>query len=77
MSFYVESRVLVMCEGFLTAECVSQRMKLRNDLLATRQRVVSIPDTRRIKVRAGDVVLLACDGEQSGGAFWSCLDMNV
>ncbi|KAL8275930.1 hypothetical protein Esti_000149 [Eimeria stiedai] len=48
------------------------RMKGRNDLLPSQQKVVALPHTRTLKVRPGDVLVFACDGAfEAQGMTWS------
>ena len=41
-----------------------QRMKGRADILPSQQKVVALPHARTIKVKAGDILVFACDGAE-------------
>ncbi|KAL8427459.1 hypothetical protein Efla_003906 [Eimeria flavescens] len=48
------------------------RMKARADLLPSQQKVVALPHKRTLRVRAGDVLVFACDGVfEAQGMDWS------
>ncbi|CDJ67792.1 hypothetical protein, conserved [Eimeria necatrix] len=48
-----------------------QRMKSRGDLLPSQQKVVALPHVRTLRVRAGDVLVYACDGVfEAQGMTW-------
>ncbi|CDJ57750.1 hypothetical protein, conserved [Eimeria maxima] len=47
------------------------RMKGRTDLLPSQQKVVALPHARTIKVKAGDILVFACDGVfEAQGMTW-------
>ncbi|CDJ45498.1 MGC81273 protein, related [Eimeria tenella] len=47
------------------------RMKSRGDLLPSQQKVVALPHVRTLRVRAGDVLVYACDGVfEAQGMTW-------
>ncbi|CDI73847.1 hypothetical protein, conserved [Eimeria praecox] len=47
------------------------RMKGRSDLLPSQQKVVALPHSRTIKVKAGDILVFACDGVfEAQGMTW-------
>ncbi|CDI78890.1 hypothetical protein, conserved [Eimeria acervulina] len=47
------------------------RMKGRTDILPSQQKVVALPHARTIKVKAGDILVFACDGVfEAQGMTW-------